>query len=107
MKLMRYCLCILVLAALSLHAGELLNGKLTVHPDGTATIEASGHKSIQLSGDETTTKVLADPRVNGFNVQVRGHFTAPDRFQIDPSFQHSLLVHSEGKLKLITYWCDV
>jgi len=84
-----------------------LNGKLAVHANVPATLETADHKVIQLAGDETTTKVLADTRLNGFDVQVRGHFTAPAKFQIDPSHERSLLVHSEGRLKLITYWCDV
>ena len=105
---MRYCLCFLALAAAAFaHDSVTLNGKLSVRPNAPATIETADHKVIELAGDDTTTKVLADTRVNGFDVQVKGHFTAPAKFQIDPSFQHSLLVHSEGKLKLITYWCDV
>ena len=106
MEAMRYCLCVLVLA-LCAHAGEVLNGRLKVLPNQPAALETADHKTIQLSGDETTRKVLGDPRVNGFDVQVRGHFVSSGKFEIDPSHEHSLLVHSEGKLKLITYWCDV
>ena len=72
-----------------------------------ATIETSDHKIVQLDGDDTTQKVLADARLNGFQVEAKGHFTAPGRFLIDASHTHSLLVRKEGKLKLITYWCDV
>lgn len=113
---MRYCLCILAFAvAVSLPAAtppasqtsETLNGTLSVPNDGPATLQTSDHRTISLAGDDTTMKVLADPRVNGFHVQVKGHYTSPGKFQIDPSFQHSLLVHKDGKLKLISYYCDV
>lgn len=116
MKLMRYCLCVLAIAAAASLAAatppaggtsETLNGTLSVHQDGPATLATPDHKTITLAGDDTTIKVLADPRVNGFNVQVKGHFTSSDKFQIDPSFQHSMLVHKDGKLKLISYYCEV
>jgi hypothetical protein len=60
-----------------------------------------------LDGDAPTRKVLHDPRVNGFEVEARGHFTAPDKFLIDPQHTRALLVRDGGKLKMITYWCDV
>jgi hypothetical protein len=50
--------------------------------------------------------VLADPRLNGFEVQAKGHLDA-GRFVIDPIHTHSLLVNQAGHLKLVTYWCDV
>lgn len=105
---MRYCLCILALAmAASLHAGETLNGKLSIHANVPATLETADRKVITLDGDETTLKVLADKRLNGFDVQVKGHFTGPAKFRIDPSYERSLLVHQDGRLKMVTYWCDV
>ncbi len=107
MKLMRTCLCLLALLAATLHAGETLNGKLTVRPNAPATVETADHKTVTLDGNENTRKVLADTRLNGFDIQAKGHFTAPGKFLIDPSHERSLLVHSDGKLKLITYWCDV
>jgi len=105
---MRYCLCILALAAAGFGQDRVtLNGKLAIHANGPATVETADHKTIELAGDETTAKVLGDKRLNGFDIQVKGHFTTPTKFEIDPSYEHSLLVHSEGKLKLITYYCDV
>src|SRR5579883_2617807 len=105
---MRYCLCILAFAALAFAQESVtLEGKLAIHKNAPATVETSDHKTVRLSGDETTTKVLGDSRLNGFQVQAKGHFTAPGQFQVDPSHERSFLVRSEGKLKLITYWCDV
>lgn len=110
---MRVSLCLLALAACSLFAAdqpktaEIVSGKLVVRAGQPPAIETPEHKLIQLDGDQPTRKVLHDPRVNGFDAEAHGHFTAPDKFQLDPQHTRSLLVHDAGKLKMITYWCDV
>jgi hypothetical protein len=109
---MRVCLCLLALAAFSLHAAtppknETVHGKLVVRSGEAPVIETAEHKRIVLDGDQPTRKVLHDPRVNGFEVEARGHFTAPDKFQIDPQHTRALVVLEGGKPKMITYWCDV
>ena len=86
---------------------ETVRGKLVVASGQAPAIETPDHKLIQLDGDPQTRKVLHDPRVNGFEVEARGHFTGAGRFQVDPQHSRSLLVHDHGKLKMITYWCDV
>ena len=102
----------LVLAAFSLHAAtppknETVHGKLVVHSGEATTLETAEHKRIVLDGDAPTRKVLHDHRVDGFEVEARGHFTAPDHFLIDPQHTRALMVRDGGKLKMITYWCDV
>jgi hypothetical protein len=109
---MRVCLCILALAAVSLHAAtapksETVRGKLVVSSGEAPVVETAEHRRIVLDGDAPTRKVLHDPRVNGFEVEARGHFTAPGKFLIDPQHTRALLVRDGGKLKMITYWCDV
>lgn len=111
MRSMRFCLCLLMMAAGFLHAADLhgsapLRGKLHIQ-QGKATLETSDHKMIALEGDEVSNKVLGDDRLNGFEIEARGHFKSPDHFVIDPSHTHSLLVRKDGKLKLVTYWCDI
>jgi hypothetical protein len=108
---MRVCLCFLALVC-SLGAAdkvrtEIIRGKLTVREGKPPVIETAEHKLIMVDGDTPTHKVLNDPRVNGFDVQARGHFTGADRFQVDPQHTHPLLVQDHGGLKMITYWCDV
>ncbi|MGO9254815.1 MAG: hypothetical protein ACLQU1_00720 [Bryobacteraceae bacterium] len=88
-------------------AGGVVRGKLLVHDGQPAEVETAGHKIVKLDGDESTRKVLGDSRLNGFQVEAHGHFTAPDRFLIDPIHTHALLVRQGGKLKLVTYWCDI
>jgi len=109
---MRDCLCWLALAAISLHAAtapksETVRGKLVVRSGEAAVLETAEHQRIVLDGDAPTRKVLDDPRVNGFDVEATGHFTAPGKFLIDPQHTRALLVRDGGKLKMITYWCDV
>jgi hypothetical protein len=108
---MRFCLCLLVLAAGSafaadLHPAETLRGTLALRDGKPPAVETAEHKLVALDGDEPTRKVLADARLNGFAVEAKGRFTAPDRFLIDPIHTRSMLVRQQGKLKMVTYWCD-
>jgi hypothetical protein len=84
-----------------------LRGKLDLHEGKPPILETTDHRKVVLDGDETARKVLADPRVNGFEVEANGHFTSAGHFLIDPSHTHPMLVRQNGRLKLITYWCDV
>src|SRR5579885_1798646 len=81
-------------------------GTLTQKPGQGPTLETASHQTIFLSGDEGTMKVLNDPRVRGFDLEAKGHFTAPDKFQVDPLYTKAMFVHKDGHLKVITYWCD-
>lgn len=108
---MRFCLCWLAAVVVCLagdpQATVTLHGKLIVREGKPAAIETPNHKPIVLDGDEPTRKVLADTRLNGFEIQAKGHFTAPDRFLLDPMHTRSMLVNKDGHLKMVTYWCDV
>jgi len=112
---MRSSLCLLLLMGLGLWAadrkpagpGEVLRGKLLIRDGQPAQLETADHKTMLLEGDDDTTKILGDTRLNGFEVEARGHFSAPGRFQIDPIHTHAMLVRQDGKLKLVTYWCDI
>jgi hypothetical protein len=89
-----------------LHPGEAVRGKLVLVTGKLPTVETAEHKLVILDGDESTRMVLADRRLNGFEVQAKGRFTAPDRFLIDPIHTHSMLIRQNGKLRMVTYWCD-
>jgi hypothetical protein len=112
---MKVCLCLLAaactLAAADNIKSDTLRGKLIIAEGQAPVVETSDHRRIVLDGDTPTKKVLHDERVNGFEMEARGHFTAPDRFTIDPQHTRSLLVrepgHEHGHLKMVTYWCDV
>ena len=109
---MRFCLCLLALslgwacAADSLPGGTL-RGKLFVRAGKAPAIEMPDHKLVALDGDDSTLKILHDQRLNGFAVEARGHFTGPGQFQADPIHTRGLLVRQDGRLKMITYFCEV
>jgi hypothetical protein len=107
---MRVCLCVLAAVAFCAAAEpqmQTLDGKLILTEGQPPLLETTAHKIIHLEGDDTTRSVLADVRLNGFTVQAKGRFTAPDKFLIDPSHTRSMLVRQAGKLKMVTYWCEV
>ncbi len=107
---MRFCLLLLSLAALCLAADPqtvTIEGKLIVREGQPAALETAAHQTVQLDGDAPMRKVLGDTRLNGFEIQAKGHFTAPRHFQLDPMHTHSMLVKKDGHLKMVTYWCDV
>src|SRR5262249_23160376 len=84
-----------------------LRGKLIVEEGKPAVIETSDGQRIRLDGDNPTKKVLGDGRLNGFQVQARGHYTAPGQFTIDPIHTHGFTVNRDGHVKMVTYWCEV
>ena len=86
---------------------ETLRGKLIIQAGQAPAVETADHHRILLDGDAPTRKVLHDERVNGFEMEARGHFTAPGHFTIDPQHTRALLVRDGGHLKMVTYWCDV
>jgi len=108
---MRFCLCLLALAALCFAADSrqsvTVRGKLLIRDGQPAVVQTPDQKTVQLDGDDSTKKVLADPRLNGFEIQAKGQFDSAGRFVIDPIYTHSLLVNKDGHMKLVTYWCDV
>lgn len=108
---MRYCLWIMLVLgaawASELPSHEVLHGKLMVRDGKPPAVETVDHKVVELTGDESTAKVLADKRLNGYEVQAHGHFTAPNRFAIDPFHTRGLVAEEKGKVKIITYYCDV
>ena len=76
-----------------------------VQRDGKPALETADHKTIWLEGDDAITDVINDERLRGMDFEALGHFTSPDHFQIEPSFQRPLYVHKDGKRLMVTYWC--
>jgi hypothetical protein len=87
--------------------GLSIRGTLTQGPDKKPALETSDHKTISLSGDEGTLKVLNDERLAGSDFEAVGHFSSPDHFEIDPLTSKSMFVYKDGKRFTISYWCDV
>jgi hypothetical protein len=86
---------------------DKLRGKLTQRAGQPPAVETADHKLVGIEGDEAAMKVLNDRRLNGVELEASGHYTAPDHFKVDPNHARSVLVRKDGKLKMITYWCDV
>src|SRR5579863_2588579 len=84
-----------------------VRGKLVQREGHTPAIETGEHKLITLEGDGPTAHVLHDKRLAGADLEAKGHFAAPDRFQVDPFHTHAIHVLKDGKRFMITYWCDV
>ena len=84
-----------------------IRGKLVQRAGQPPAIESADHRIISLDGDEPTKGVLNDRRLGGFDLEAKGHFTAPGEFLVDPIHTKALFVHKDGHVKVITYWCDV
>ncbi len=84
-----------------------IRGTLVQRPGQPPAIETAGHRFVSLDGDEPTKGVLNDKRLAGFDLEAKGHFTAPDQFLLDPIHTKAMFVHKDGHVKVITYWCDV
>ena len=87
---------------------ESLRGKLVEHA-GQPAIETADHKFVfPSSGEPETMAVLGDARLRGMDLELLGHFTAPDRFAVGPFYtSKSMIVHKDGKRYTISYWCPV
>ena len=85
---------------------ETLRGKL-VQREGQAPAIETGGKSVAVDGDQATRGVINDKRLNGSDIEAKGRFTAPDKFLIDPIHTKAVLVRRDGRLKLVTYWCEI
>ena len=109
---MRRCLWLPFLLALAwgglaqTSAPETLRGKLVQPAGHPPAIETSDHHTVAVDGDAPTLRVLADTRLNGFEVEAKGHFAAPGRFVVDPIHTKAVMVRKDGRLKFVTYWCD-
>ena len=86
---------------------ESVKGKLTQHKDSPSTLQTHDGKTITLTGDDDTQKVLHDPRLDGVTLEALGHATGPGQFAIGPIYEKNMFVLKDGKRQRITYWCDI
>jgi hypothetical protein len=96
------------MAALAADPGPtVLTGTLTQREGKAAALTLPDQKLVELDGDPDTRGVLNDKRLSGAKLEVRGHYAASGKFQVDPIHTKAMHVHRNGKDLLITYWCDV
>jgi hypothetical protein len=108
---MRYCLFAILAGAWMLSAAEpkteAIQGKFIVHAGAAAAPETAEHRTIELDGDASTQKVFRNDRLKGMTVRAAGRFTAAGKSLLEPQTKHGLVVHHDGTLKAVTYWCKV
>lgn len=106
---LRVLLLTLAVATASLASGPTPNarGKLTQQPGKPPAIEMANKQILYLNGDAPTVSILKDKRLAGVDLEVKGHFTSPNQFEIDTIENRALLVHKGDKLYRVTYYCDV
>ncbi len=100
-----------ILGALAAYAApqtESVRGKLQVREGKPPALETADHKLVTLEGEPETLEVLADKRLDNADIELLGHYSAPDRFVVGPFYtSKSMLVHKDGKVYTISYWCPV
>lgn len=74
---------------------------------GEGKLKLTDGRLVTLSGDAETTAVLRDGRLGQDEFELRGRFTAPDAFAIDPIHTRSIFVWRGERKLAVTYWCDV
>lgn len=83
-----------------------LRGKLDQRQGQPPVLTMAGGRTVTLEGDDQTTGVLRDPRVNGMDFEVIGSQVG-DTFRILPIHKRAMFVHQNGKRLFVTYWCAV
>src|SRR5579862_1474243 len=81
-------------------APATIRGTLLQRPNQPPAIETADHHIVSLDGDGPTKGVLNDQRLAGFDLEAKGHFTAPDQFQVDPIHTKAMFVHKDGHIKV-------
>lgn len=88
-------------------ASVVIRGKLSRTPAGAPALATGDGRFIPLTGDKDTVGVLRDKRLASGEIELRGRFTSPDLFTIDPIHTKAMHIHKDGKKLFITYWCEV
>lgn len=83
-----------------------IRGKLTTVGSQAATLTLPDGTTLKLEGDEQTTGVLHDQRLNGVEFEILGVKNA-NGFRIEPIHKRSMYVLQNGKRLFVTYWCAV
>jgi hypothetical protein len=84
-----------------------VEGKLVVREGKPPALATADRGTLLLEGDPDTTKILNDKRLDGVDLRARGHSSGSGRFTVDPVHTKAMLVRKDGRLKLITYWCEI
>jgi hypothetical protein len=108
--MLRVCLllaCALAAGLAQSKPSEAIEGKLVVREGQPSALATGNRGTVTLEGDPDTRKVLQDKRLDGADLKARGHFTDGGHFAVDPIHTKAMFVRKDGRLKLITYWCEI
>ncbi len=84
-----------------------LRGKLEAQSDEISGLRLTDGAFIRLTGDEQTTKVLHDKRLQGLDFEVLGERKQNGEFSVLPIHLAALFTYQDGKRLRVTYYCDV
>lgn len=102
---------LLAVGAVLAHAADSapasIRGKLSRTASGAPALALGDGRLISLTGDKDTEGVLRDKRIAGAEMELRGRFTSPDVFTVDPIHTKAVHLHKDGKKLFVTYWCEV
>jgi hypothetical protein len=108
--MLRVCLllaCALTSGLAQSNPSQTIEGKLVVRAGQPSTLATADRGVVTLQSDPETEKVLHDKRLDGADLKARGRFTGAAQFTVDPLHTKAMLVRKDGRLKLITYWCEI
>ncbi len=91
-----------LLTAASTADANVLRGRIRQGSGKPAVVQTSDGKSYTVSGDDFTKAQMADPKLNGREVELEGRFAGPGQFEAAKIF-----TIKDGNRYKVTYWCDV
>ena len=92
----------LALAANSLPAEKVLRGRIRQEAGKPPVIQTADQKSYTVSGDDFTKAQMADPHLNGREIELEGRLTGAGAVEAE-----RLFTIKDGKRFKVTYWCDI
>lgn len=99
--MLRKALLALLLASAALAGDEILRGRIRQEMGKPPVIQIAGGKSYTVGGDEFTRGQMADPLLNGREIELEGRFAGA---HFDAARIFTL---KNGKRFKATYWCDI
>ncbi len=94
-------------AALALGAGaadqnQVLRGRIRQHAGKPPVLQTADGRPYAVSGDEFTRGQMADPKLNGREIELEGRASGPGAFEAA-----RIYTLRDGKRFRVTYWCDI
>ncbi len=85
---------------------SVLEGKLVRQAGDKPAIETAPGRFVALEGDAETMEVLADERLLGRRLGLRGSYVSGGEFRVAPFHTKAFWVVENGKKLYVSYWCE-